>query len=131
MGVVLFDGLARSQTAFAADSVGLGLNTVPFTADHRGRSSGDGWVGRLIEAAYGDDVYSNRVVHVGYDRGVGHSSKDDYALYIDPDTDRLALINHSVTETGIERHGRRCCRHLVVLCRCGRKHAPGTQPIRR
>ncbi len=44
-----------------------------------------------------------RVVHVRYPSGTGHSSKDDYTLFIDPETDRLALIHHSVTETGIER----------------------------
>ena len=46
---------------------------------------------------------SYRVVRVSYSSGTGYSSKDDYNLFIDPDTDRLALINHSVTETGIER----------------------------
>jgi len=39
-----------------------------------------------------------RVVSVGYQSGVGHTSEDDYVLYIDPDTDLLKLINHSVTE---------------------------------
>jgi hypothetical protein len=39
-----------------------------------------------------------RVVNVGYKKGTGHTSKDDYVLFIDPDTDMLALINHSVSE---------------------------------
>lgn len=37
LGVVLFSLLARSQSDFAAGDVGLGLNTVPFTATHDGR----------------------------------------------------------------------------------------------
>jgi len=44
-----------------------------------------------------------RVVQVSYARGTGHSSKDDYTLFIDPETDRLGLIHHSVTETGVQR----------------------------
>jgi len=43
------------------------------------------------------------VIHVGYQHGIGHSSKDDYTLFVDPDTHRLALFHHSVTETGVER----------------------------
>ena len=35
------------------------------TADLRGRASGEGWVGRLCSAAYGESVDPNRVVHVG------------------------------------------------------------------
>ena len=35
------------------------------TADERGRTAGDGWIGRACEAAFGADVESNRVVHVG------------------------------------------------------------------
>ena len=35
------------------------------TADPRGRASGDGWIGRLCEVAFADDVHPNRVVHVG------------------------------------------------------------------
>ncbi len=38
------------------------------------------------------------VVNVGYERGIGHSDEDDYAVFIDPDTSRIALIHHSVTE---------------------------------
>lgn len=61
--------------------------------------------GVVLEAAP-DQAFRGReyrVVKVGYRRGVGHSSKDDYTLFIDKDTDRLALIHHSVTETGVER----------------------------
>jgi len=39
-----------------------------------------------------------RAVNIGYKKGTGYTSKDDYVLLIDPDTDRLALIHHSVTE---------------------------------
>jgi len=39
-----------------------------------------------------------RVLHVSYDRGTGYTSKDDYNVFVDPRTDRVALINHSVTE---------------------------------
>ena len=35
------------------------------TASHAGRSSGEGWVGKLCEAAFGDEALANRVVHVG------------------------------------------------------------------
>ena len=44
-----------------------------------------------------------RVLNAAYDDGTGYTAKDDYNLFIDPATKRLALINHSVTETGIER----------------------------
>jgi hypothetical protein len=44
-----------------------------------------------------------RVVQVSYPSGTGYSSKDDYTLFIDPETDRLGLIHHSVTETGVKR----------------------------
>ena len=43
------------------------------------------------------------VLRASYVDGVGHSDRDDYLLYIDPETHRLALIDHSVTETGVER----------------------------
>ncbi len=39
-----------------------------------------------------------RVLQVGFNTGVGYSSEDDYHLFIDPDTHRLALIHHTVTE---------------------------------
>lgn len=35
------------------------------TADPRGRSSGEGWIGRLCEAAYGDEADPQRVIHIG------------------------------------------------------------------
>lgn len=45
-----------------------------------------------------------RAVSIGYKKGTGYTSKDDYVLLIDPDTDRLALIHHSVTENAdVER----------------------------
>ncbi len=49
------------------------------------------------------DGKTYRTVHVGYVSDTGHSSEDDYILFIDPETNRLALINHSVTEIGLER----------------------------
>jgi len=39
-----------------------------------------------------------RVVSANYGAKVGFTSKDDYILYINPDTHVLKLINHSVTE---------------------------------
>lgn len=39
-----------------------------------------------------------RVVKVRYDAGIGHSAEDDYIVFLDPNTNRLALIHHSVTE---------------------------------
>jgi len=44
-----------------------------------------------------------RLVKIGYESGIGHTEEDEYSLFIDLDTDRLALINHSVTEIGLER----------------------------
>ena len=44
-----------------------------------------------------------KVLRARYATGVGHSADDDYLIYIDKQTHRLALIEHSVTETGIER----------------------------
>lgn len=38
-----------------------------------------------------------RAISVGYRRGVGDTSEDDYVLYIDPATYRLRLIDFSVT----------------------------------
>ncbi|WP_428389425.1 DUF6503 family protein [Mucisphaera sp.] len=49
------------------------------------------------------DGRTYRVIHIGYEDGVGHSAEDDYQLYIDPETDLVAVLNHSVTETGVER----------------------------
>lgn len=46
---------------------------------------------------------SYRVVQVRYPSGTGYSSRDDYTLFIDPDTSRLRLFHHSVTEIGVER----------------------------
>lgn len=44
-----------------------------------------------------------KLINVGYIKGTGHSSKDDYQLFLDPETNKLALINHAVTEIGVER----------------------------
>ncbi len=58
----------------------------------------------LQEKGYGTfDGKTYRVVDVRYAGETGHSSEDQYTLFIDPETNRLALINHSVTEIGVER----------------------------
>ena len=45
-----------------------------------------------------------RTVQIRYKTGVGYSSEDDYVLFIDTQTNRLALIHHGVTENpDIER----------------------------
>ncbi len=41
-----------------------------------------------------------RVVRATYDKGVGYTPDDDYLLYVDPESGRLKLINHTVTELG-------------------------------
>jgi len=64
---------------------------MPFVFADPGVQLSDGGTARFRGKAY-------KVVNVGYGSGIGLTSKDDYALYIDPKTNRLALINHSVTE---------------------------------
>jgi len=39
-----------------------------------------------------------RLVKVGYKTGTGYTSKDDFNLLIDRETNKLSVINHSVTE---------------------------------
>jgi hypothetical protein len=98
--VVAFDG----QQAWAdpgPEAVGLPSRFVtlgsfyfigmPFVFGDDGVVLEDGGTGTFKGRTY-------RVVRVGYRRGTGYTSKDDYVLYIDPETDRLALIHHSVTE---------------------------------
>ena len=46
---------------------------------------------------FGGKTY--HVLEVRYQAGVGYSSEDDFVVFIDPKTDRLALIHHSVTES--------------------------------
>lgn len=41
---------------------------------------------------------SFREYHVGFKSDTGHTSEDEYVLLVDPETNRLALIHHSVTE---------------------------------
>ena len=44
------------------------------------------------------------VMRVSYRTGTGHTSKDDYMIFIEPTSRRLALIHHSVTENeAVER----------------------------
>ena len=38
------------------------------------------------------------MVSVGYKKGIGHTDEDEYKLFIDPDTNQLALFHHSVSE---------------------------------
>lgn len=62
--------------------------------------------GAIVEDMGMDQFRGNtyRVVQVRYEAGVGYSSADDFMVFIDPKTDRLALIHHSVTEsTDIDR----------------------------
>ena len=75
----LHPGLARLQALYGEGRLGLVEGDgypqpnrshfksfeVWHTADVRGRAAGEGWVGRLCQAAFGDDVSANRVVHVG------------------------------------------------------------------
>lgn len=44
-----------------------------------------------------------RILRASYATGTGYSDADDYELFIDSTTKRLALIDHSVTEIKIER----------------------------
>ena len=53
------------------------------------------------ERSFRGEAY--RVLRASYVSGVGHSDRDDYFLYLDKEDHRLALIDHSVTETGVER----------------------------
>lgn len=46
---------------------------------------------------------SYKLITVGYNKGTGHTSKDDFHLLLDPESNKLALINHSVTEIQVER----------------------------
>ena len=46
---------------------------------------------------------SYRLIKAGFKKGTGHSSKDDFHLLIDPESNKLVLINHSVTEIQVER----------------------------
>ncbi len=56
------------------------------TADPRGRSAGDGWVGRLCASAFGADARPNRVVHVGPDPSYAvHSSAHPAAVFSVPE----------------------------------------------
>ena len=41
---------------------------------------------------------SYRTYRVTFGATVGHTAEDDYVAYVDPETDRLRLIHHSVTE---------------------------------
>jgi len=45
------------------------------TADHRGRSSGDGWIGRLSDTAWKDAADVNRVINVGEKQPYSLASK--------------------------------------------------------
>ena len=55
----------------------------------------------VIAQAKGEGTFRGqtyRTVQVRYRSGVGYTSEDDYVLFIDPQTNRLALIHHGVTE---------------------------------
>jgi len=45
-----------------------------------------------------------KFVKAGFEKGVGHTSNDEYYVLIDPETNRVALISHTVTEVAeVER----------------------------
>jgi len=103
--VVGFDG-DRAWSVPGPDAVGLPPRFValgsfyfigmPFVFGDDGITLEDRGTGTFRDKTY-------RMIGVRYDAKVGYSSEDDYVAFIDPDTNRLALINHSVTETDIER----------------------------
>lgn len=64
---------------------------MPFVFSDQGTVITDAGTARFKGKTY-------RAVNIGYKTGTGYTSKDDYVLLIDPDTNRLALIHHSVTE---------------------------------
>lgn len=47
------------------------------------------------QRTFADQIYD--AVRVTYDRGVGDTHRDDYVLYLDPQTHRLRLIDFAVT----------------------------------
>ncbi len=49
----------------------------------------------------GEDSFQGQTylaLGVSYNSGVGHSSEDDYVVFLDPETYRVVLIHHNVTE---------------------------------
>jgi len=44
------------------------------------------------------DGKTYKFITAGFEKGVGHTSKDEYYVLIDPETNRVALISHTVTE---------------------------------
>ncbi len=103
--VVAFDGTQAWSTP-GPDAVGLSPRFfalgsfyfigMPFVFADPGLILGERATETIRGKAY-------RVVHVSFPSGTGYTSKDDYTLFIDPETDRLGIIHHSVTETDVER----------------------------
>jgi len=69
---------------------------MPFVFGDEGTVVTDGGTGEFKGKTY-------RVLNVGFNKGTGFTSKDSYAVFIDPETDLLALIHHSVSELGVDR----------------------------
>ncbi|MEX1025848.1 MAG: DUF1501 domain-containing protein [Planctomycetota bacterium] len=80
------------------------------TADPRGRAAGDGWIGRLLDARYGDEADPNRVVHVGTKLPYSlHSATHPAASFVLPESYRWAEIQGEVgrLEGGTTKAGKR------------------------
>jgi len=61
------------------------------TADHRGRDAGEGWIGKLCDAAFKDDRNPNLVVHIGANVPYSlSSSSHPPASFINPQAYRWA-----------------------------------------
>lgn len=61
------------------------------TADIRGRDAGDGWVGRLCDAAFKDEPNPNLVVHIGANVPYAlHSTSHPPASFVNPRSYRWA-----------------------------------------
>lgn len=61
------------------------------TADLRGRSAGDGWVGKLCDAAFADAANPNLVVHIGANMPYSlHSATHPAASFVNPRAYRWA-----------------------------------------
>src|SRR5262249_22889638 len=61
------------------------------TADHRGRDSGEGWIGKLCRVAFASDTNPNLVIHVGPNVPYSlHSTSHPAASFINPQAYRWA-----------------------------------------
>jgi uncharacterized protein (DUF1501 family) len=61
------------------------------TADHRGRDAGEGWIGKLCDAAFADNADPNLVVHIGANVPYSlHSTTHPPAAFVLPQSYRWA-----------------------------------------